>query len=221
MDNEIPFKGCLFDLDGTLIDSYPAVIRAWTALALKHDLDPDYVLTVIHGRPARESVYELLAGQDKTLIESEIKWLEDQESQDTDGIEALIGAIEFLEQLNQYNIPWAIVTSGTYPVASARIKAAKLPTPPQLITADLITKGKPDPEPFLLGAEKININIKDCIVFEDAPAGIQAGIASQAKVLGILSHHDLEKRFPITGVNNFNALSIRMDNEDHYLCINK
>lgn len=221
MDNEILFKGCLFDLDGTLIDSYPAVIRSWTTLALKHNLDPDYVLTVIHGRPARESVYELLDGQDKTLIENEIKWLEDQESQDTAGIEALGGAIEFLEQLNQHNIPWAIVTSGTYPVASARIKAAQLPTPPQLITADLITKGKPDPEPFLLGAEKINIDIQDCIVFEDAPAGVQAGIASKAKVVGILSHHDLEKQFPIIGVNNFNSLSIKIDNEGPYLYIEK
>lgn len=221
MDNEILFEGCLFDLDGTLIDSYPAVIRSWTTLALKHNLDPDYVLSIIHGRPARDSVYELLAGQDNTLIENEIKWLEDQESQDTAGIEALDGAIEFLEQLNQYNIPWAIVTSGTYPVASARIKAAQLPTPPQLITADLITKGKPDPEPFLLGAEKININIKNCIVFEDAPAGIQSGIASEAKVVGILSHHDLEKQFPIIGVKDFNSLNIRMDNTGHYLCINK
>ncbi len=219
METRIPFKGCLFDLDGTLIDSYPAVIRNWTQLALKHGLDPDYVFSVIHGRPARESIYELLGGQDPEFIEQQVIWLETQESLDTEGVVPLNGTLEFLNQLNQHNIPWAIVTSGTHPVASARIKAAKLPTPPQLVTADLITNGKPDPEPFLLGAEKIGIDIEDCIVFEDAPTGVQAGIASGAKVVGILSHHELDKQYDIATTQDLAHVAIEEDNHNYALTL--
>jgi sugar-phosphatase len=219
METRIAFKGCLFDLDGTLIDSYPAVIRNWTQLALKHGLDPDYVFSVIHGRPARESIYELLDGHDVEFIEQQVTWLETQESLDTEGVVPLTGTIEFLNQLNQHNIPWAIVTSGTYPVASARIKAANLPTPPQLVTADLITNGKPDPEPFLLGAEKIGIDIKDCIVFEDAPAGVQAGIASGAKVVGILSHHELDKQYDIATTQDLAHVAIEKDSHNYALTL--
>lgn len=216
MERKIQFEGCLFDLDGTLIDSYPVVNRSWTKLAVKHHLDPAYVLRVIHGRPASESIRELLQDQDPVVIEQEIKWMEKLESEDTDGILAIEGAIQFLNSLNDHQIPWAIVTSGTYPVASARIKAMNLPSPSQLITADLITKGKPDPEPFLLGAEKLGIDIEACVVFEDAPAGIQAGIASKAQTVGILSHHDLESQFTIDCIKDFRQARIQTE-DNHFV----
>lgn len=208
MKKTIPFKGCLFDLDGTLIDSLPAVNRAWTLLANKYHLDTERVLQLIHGRPARDSVNEFLANEGAEGIEQEIQWLEKQESEDTEGVVAIRGAIDFLATLNQHNIPWAIVTSGTKPVATARMKAAGIPTPPKLVTAELITKGKPDPEPFLLGADKIGIDIRDCIVFEDAPAGIQAGIASRAQVVAITGQHGLDSQFTINCIEHFGLAKV-------------
>lgn len=207
MDKIIPFKGCLFDLDGTLIDSLPAVNRVWTILCQKYNLNTDYVLSVIHGRPAEDSIRQFLSDQGPEYIEQEIRWLEDKEATDTEGVVAIDGSIHFLEKLNQHKLPWAIVTSGTYPVATARIKAAGIPSPPILITAENITKGKPDPEPYLLGAEKIGVGIKDCIVFEDAPAGIQAGITAEAHVIAISSDHTSDE-FSIDRIKNLSAATI-------------
>ncbi|EGU60137.1 putative phosphatase [Vibrio nigripulchritudo ATCC 27043] len=105
------------------------------------------------------------------------------ESNDTRGVVALPGAIEFLNILNNQSVPWAIVTSGTLPVATARIKAANLPFPKVLITPEQVSQGKPNPEPYILGAEKLNVNVHKCIVFEDAPAGVKLGVLAGAKAV--------------------------------------
>ncbi|SHO55947.1 HAD-IA family hydrolase [Vibrio quintilis] len=180
-------KGCLFDLDGTLIDSMAAVNRSWSALAIRHNLNPDEVLSVIHGRPASESVAELLADK-PNIIQHEVEWLKKQETEDTRGITPLPGAISLLNNLNDKQIPWAIVTSGSDPVAQARIAAAGIPQPQVLITADQITQGKPDPEPYLLGASRLGLQPAECLVFEDAIAGVKSGLAAQSKVIGLLTH---------------------------------
>ncbi|MCG6202683.1 HAD-IA family hydrolase [Psychromonas antarctica] len=182
------FKGILFDLDGTLIDSLAVVDRAWRSWAKRNSLEADHVMQVIHGRPARESVTELLGGANEAKIEQEFAWLERYESEDTQGVHALPGAVALLTQLNVLQIPWAIVTSGTLPVASARIKAAALPRPKVLITPELVKKGKPDPAPFLLGAEKLGLLGEQCLVFEDAPAGVQAGHLANCTVIALQTH---------------------------------
>ncbi|MFT6984338.1 MAG: sugar-phosphatase [Psychromonas sp.] len=187
------FKGILFDLDGTLIDSLAIVVSAWRSWAKRNGLDAEHVLQVIHGRPARESVMELLNGADALKIEQEFAWLERYESEHTQGVHALPGAVKLLNQLNTLQIPWAIVTSGTLPVASARIKATGLPTPKVLITPEQVKKGKPDPQPFLLGAEKLGLPARDCLVFEDAPAGVQAGHAANCMVIALRTHFKVEQ----------------------------
>ena len=201
MTTTLRFKAGLFDLDGTLIDSMGAVKRSWTLLAKRNGLDAEHVMSVIHGRPARESLSLLMPDKDEAYLDSEMAWLEDLESRDTEGTVALDGSVAFLEQLNALGVPWGIVTSGTYPVASARIRAAGIPMPELLITAEKITCGKPDPEPYLLGASSLGIAIEDCIVFEDAPAGVQSGVASKAQVLAILSHYGLAELGVIHGVD--------------------
>ncbi|MCR3895690.1 HAD hydrolase-like protein, partial [Aeromonas caviae] len=85
MQKRIYFKGCLFDLDGTLVDSTSAVNRAWTMLAKRNQLNVEYVLSVIHGRPASESINELLSGKTQEHIDAEIVWLQNEETKDTDG----------------------------------------------------------------------------------------------------------------------------------------
>ena len=186
------FKGFLFDLDGTLINSIPAVDKAWRTWAKRHNLDGDKVLSVIHGRPARESVSQLLATAPPEVIDNEVAWLERYESENTQGTVALPGSIPLLNTLKKLAIPWAIVTSGTLPVARARIRAAGLPQPPLLVTPELVTKGKPDPEPFILGARKLGLEPDQCIVFEDAPAGVKAGNRAKAKVIALMTHFSLD-----------------------------
>ncbi|MDF2155164.1 HAD-IA family hydrolase [Vibrio sp. CAU 1672] len=188
----IPFTGLLFDLDGTLVNSIPSVTRSWTTWATKKGLEPEYVLSRIHGRPAIESISELLPNASPQEIQDEMIWMEELEATDITGIKPIAGARELLHHLNELNVPWAIVTSGTIPVASARIKAGNLPMPKVLITPECITKGKPNPEPYLKGAEVLGLNIESCICFEDASVGVRSGKAAQAKVIGVLSHGEKE-----------------------------
>jgi sugar-phosphatase len=78
------------------------------------------------------------------------------------------------------------VTSATQRLLAARLAAAKLPVPERLISADMVKRGKPDPEPYLMGAEVLGFSAKDCVVFEDAPNGVAAGVAAGCNVVGVL-----------------------------------
>jgi len=183
----INFDGLLFDLDGTLVDSSKAIDRAWSAFALKYQFKADDILPLVQGKPAHESISALRPTASKKDIEQDTKWLEKMEANDTEGVIALPGAVELLKTLNKHTVPWAIVTSGTLPVATARIRTANLPFPNILVTPEQVNRGKPNPEPYALAAAKLGLNIKNCVVFEDAPAGIESGRRAGAKTIGILT----------------------------------
>jgi sugar-phosphatase len=176
-------RALLSDLDGTLLDSSGVIRRAWTAFAHRHGLDPDDVYRQVHGIPARESVRRLVPHADPV---EEAAILHHAETSDTDGIVPLPGARELLGG------PWplAIVTSGTRDMAAIRIRAAGLPRPEVVITADDITRGKPDPECFELAAARLGVAPADCVVLEDAPAGIAAGRAAGARVIALRTTHE-------------------------------
>jgi len=175
---EVACRGLLFDLDGVLVDSTPAVSRVWTRWALQHGFDPEDTVQRAHGRPSVESIRELLPHAD---AEAENRIVEQGELDDTDGVVPLPGARELLSAI----VPerWAIVTSCTRPLAETRLKAAGLPIPRRMITSNDIQFGKPNPEPYLKGAALLGLSGKECVVFEDAPAGIQAGKAAGAIVV--------------------------------------
>ncbi|ABP61502.1 sugar phosphatase [Enterobacter sp. 638] len=178
-------KGFLFDLDGTLVDSLPVVERSWCHWADRHGIGHQDVLNFIHGKQAITSLRHFLPGRSEDEIQSEFTYLEQIEASDTDGIVALPGAIELLQHLNEAHIPWAIVTSGSVPVAHARHKAAGLPLPEVFVTAERVKRGKPEPDAFLLGAELLGLHPADCVVVEDAAAGVLAGLNAGSHVIAV------------------------------------
>jgi mannitol-1-/sugar-/sorbitol-6-phosphatase len=182
--------GVLFDLDGVLADSTPAVARVWTYWAVKHGFDPDEVVHKAHGRPSITTVREYLPEGD---AEAENREIEQREIEDVGDIKALPGAVELLQALPSER--WTIVTSCTRPLAVVRIRAAGLPLPKYLITSSDITRGKPDPEPYLKGAAKLGLAPRDCVVIEDAGAGVRSGKAAGARVIALrTSHSEAELR---------------------------
>jgi sugar-phosphatase len=177
---KIHCRGVLFDLDGVLVDSTPAVARVWTIWANKHGFVPDEVVRQAHGRPSLTTIRELLPNADH---EAENRIVERGEIEDTEGVIPLPGALEILQALPPDR--WTIATSCTRRLAEVRIRAAGLPMPKRMITSNDVQHGKPDPEPYLKAAQILGFPPADCIVVEDAPAGIRAGQSSGARVLAL------------------------------------
>ncbi|HEY3943812.1 MAG TPA: HAD-IA family hydrolase [Solirubrobacteraceae bacterium] len=166
----------LVDLDGVLVDSLGAAIRSWTWWASLHGLDPGPFIRA-HGRPSREAIAELAPALD---ADAEAALVEEREIGDTDVV-ALPGATAMLAAAR----PVAIVTSGGRRLAEARLRAAGLQRPEVLVSVDSISRGKPDPEPYLYGAQRLQISPSRCTVFEDAPAGVAAGKAAGMRVVAL------------------------------------
>lgn len=172
----------LFDLDGVLVDSTRSVSRQYRLWAQQVNLDPRAAEDVPHGVRTIEIVRRLAPHLD---AEAEVKKIEKMEAEDHDGVVVMPGAAKLLESIPEGR--WCVVTSGTRYLASARLKHANLPVPRVMVSADDVTKGKPDPEPYLTGARLLGMNASDCLVIEDAPAGIQAAHAGGMKVVAITS----------------------------------
>jgi mannitol-1-/sugar-/sorbitol-6-phosphatase len=170
----------LFDLDGVLMDSRVAVERHWTQWANSRGIDVALVLAEAHGRRTIDTIRAVAPSLD---IEAEAHLLEDGEAVDFDGVTTLPGAAELLEALPSGS--WTVVTSGTRALATGRLAHGGLPIPQQLITADDVERGKPDPQPYLAGAAALGLDPAACLVVEDAPAGIQAGKAAGMTVLAL------------------------------------
>ncbi|CAM3874586.1 sugar phosphatase [Serratia silvae] len=186
-------KGFLFDLDGTLVDSLPVVERAWTHWAERHGISPQEVLDFIHGKQAITSLRHFMPNATEAELQHEFTLLEQVEAEDTDGVHALPGAAALLERINALGIPWAIVTSGSVPVANARRLAGGLPLPEVFITCERVKQGKPHPDAYLLGAKGLGLAPQDCVVVEDAPAGILSGLAAGCQVIAVNAPADAPK----------------------------
>ncbi|MGG7797877.1 sugar phosphatase [Klebsiella aerogenes] len=178
-------KGFLFDLDGTLVDSLPVVERSWCKWGDRFGIPHDEILGFIHGKQAITSIRHFMPGRSEEDIQAEFRFLEQIEATDIDGIVALPGALNLLNTLNEAGIPWAIVTSGSIPVAHARHRAAGLPMPKVFVTAEQVKKGKPAPDAYLLGAELLGIPAQQCAVVEDAPAGLLSGLVAGCRTIAV------------------------------------
>lgn len=179
------FGALLFDMDGTILSSIAATERVWTTWAQGHGLDLEIFLPTIHGVRAVETIRRLeLPGVDPV---AEAEALMFAEMDDVGGIEPIEGAGEFLSSLPPDR--WAIVTSAPRRLALIRLEAAGLPVPNVFVTAEDVSNGKPAPDCFLLAAARLGQRIQDCLVFEDAPAGIRAGEAAGATVIVVTATH--------------------------------
>jgi len=175
---QVRCSALLFDLDGVLVDSTPAVARVWRCWAIEHGFDPAEVIARAHGRPSLTTVREYLPHADP---EAENRQVERMEIEDLKGVVPLSGVLQLLANLPPNR--WTIVTSCTRPLAEVRIKAAGLPLPSRIVTSSDIANGKPHPEPYLKGASVLGFPATECVVVEDAPAGVCSGKAAGARVI--------------------------------------
>jgi sugar-phosphatase len=171
----------LFDLDGVLVDSTKSVERAWRIWATERGIDGDAVMAIAHGVRSREVIKAVAPHLD---AEVEARNLEEREASD-EGLVVMPGALELIRAIPENC--WCVVTSGTRRLATARLRLTGVPIPRVLVAADDVSNGKPHPEPYLKGAELLGVKPQECLVIEDAPAGIQAANAAGMKAIGLTS----------------------------------
>lgn len=173
-------RALLLDMDGTLVHSTGEVETVWRLWCRRHRLDPEPVLTMCHGVRSREVIRTLAPQLD---LAQEVALLDDLEIHHTGQAEALAGARPLLASLPVER--WAVVTSASQRVARHRLRSAGLPLPVLLVGAEDVEHGKPDPEPYLLAAEHLGLAAADCLVFEDAPAGISSALRAGCRVVQV------------------------------------
>jgi sugar-phosphatase len=184
---QVRCKGVLFDMDGILISSLGSVERSWTKWALMRGVDPEYACRIAHGCRSIETVAILRPDLD---AETENLVIENMEIEDTDGVSILPGVEALLAALPRER--WTVVTSATGPLASVRLAAGGIPLPDRYVTAEMVAEGKPHPAPYLAGAALLGFKPEECVVFEDAASGANAGRAAGCTVVATTFSHSVE-----------------------------
>jgi mannitol-1-/sugar-/sorbitol-6-phosphatase len=179
--------GLLFDMDGVLISSTGSVVRCWRRWCAMYGVPDAETFDVPHGMRAIDIVRMLKPEFDEEQASEGLRDIEDLEIEDTEDLTVLPGVKALLESLPVER--WAIVTSCTRRLLLARLAAAGLPVPERLISGDMVERGKPDPEPYRRGAELLGFTPGECVVVEDAPSGVGAGVAAGCRVLGVVGTH--------------------------------
>ncbi|PVU95757.1 hypothetical protein BB559_002618 [Furculomyces boomerangus] len=190
MVNTLTADGLLFDLDGTLINTIKCVEKYWRIFSKEHGIDAEELLKFSHGVQTIGVLNKFLPEnieKNHILVSS----LEDRVAKDVDGVEVVPGTKELLNLIK--NDSWGIVTSGTEMMARARMEQMNIPVPKHFFTADNTKRSKPNPDGYIACAQSIGVDPANCIVFEDAPAGIKAGLTAGCTVIGIISSHTEEQ----------------------------
>jgi sugar-phosphatase len=177
----------LFDLDGVLVDSTGSVDRQWRLWARERGIAEEKVIAIAHGVRA----------------EAEVRALEKREAADRDGVAVMPGAVDLVHRIPEGL--WCVVTSGSRYLATGRLRLAGIPVPQVMVTADDVVNGKPHPEPYLKGAELLKVDPKECLVIEDAPAGIVSAHAAGMKVLALTS------TYAASALSSADAVIVKLD----------
>ncbi|MFE9397706.1 HAD family hydrolase [Streptomyces flavidovirens] len=202
---KIDAEALLFDNDGTLLSSMESVIRCWTRWAAEYGISAEEFAAVeLHGRPAAEIAADLLPADVVPGAVARIEQLEVEDVTTPGGVVLLPGTAALLASLPADR--WAVVTSATRRLAEARLAEAGI-RPKAMIAADDITRGKPDPEPYLLAARRLGVDPARCVVFEDAPAGLRAGRAAGMKTVALATTHDASELVADVVVSDLSAVS--------------
>ncbi len=197
----------LFDLDGVLVDSTHSVARFWKQWAAEHNVSPEEAVRVAHGRRTLETVRLLAPHLD---AEAETLRIEAIEADDSSSLERVKGALELLSSLPAGR--WAVVTSGTRYLATRRLANNGLPQPLAFVTADEVSQGKPHPEPYLKGAELLRLPPQECLVFEDAPAGIESAHAAGMTAIALATTYPLAELARADAViRDLSGVSVRLN----------
>ena len=194
----MPIFSCsaiLFDLDGVLCDSTRQVDREWRQWAARKGVDGNAVMAIAHGVRTVEVIRRVAPHLDAAAEAAEI---EDHEAHDQSGVVVMPGALDLLNAIPDGQ--WAVVTSGSRLLATNRLRHCGLPVPEVLVTSDDVVNGKPHPEPYLMGAERLGFRPSDCLVIEDAPAGIESARAGGMKVIGLASTYAAKRLAEADGV---------------------
>jgi sugar-phosphatase len=181
-------KALLFDMDGVLISSIASVNRCWKRWAAHYGVPNAEDFVIRHGTRAVEIIQELRPDFGEQEIADGLRLIEDMEIDDVHDLKVLPGVRELLGSLPSNR--WTIVTSATRRLVVARLKAAELPMPDEIITGNDVVNGKPHPEPYMTGAKLLGFTPAECVVVEDAPTGVGSGKAAGSRVLGVLGTHE-------------------------------
>ena len=208
MPTTLSARAILFDMDGTLLESTGAVTRVWTEFADRFGLSVDEIMSTSHGVRMAETVQR--HAPEGTDIAAVVAELSDWELHDNEGIVALDGAAAVLAALPPTAV--ALVTSASRKLATARMAAAHLPLPAVLVTAEDVAHGKPRPDCYLLAAERLGVDPADTVVFEDADAGVRAGVAAGATVV-VVGELDTEATAGLLRVPHYGAVTVALDGD--------
>ncbi len=178
----------LFDLDGVLCDSTEAVDREWREWAARKGVDGDAIMAISHGVRTVEVIRTVAPHLD---AEAEAAAIENHEAHDQRGVVVMPGALELVQSIPSGR--WGVVTSGSRLLAANRLKHCGVPIPEVMVTSDDVVNGKPHPEPYLKGAALLGFSPEECLVIEDAPAGIASAKAGGMRVIGLMSTYGAEK----------------------------
>ncbi|GHF70302.1 haloacid dehalogenase [Streptomyces griseus] len=174
----------LLDVDGVLLDSAGAHRRVWDAWSAARGLDPEKVWELTFGRRPEDTVGDVAAHLDPAAERQALDRLLEQEM---GSIQPVEGAPDLLESLS--GSPWAIVTSGNRDFVAARFAATGLALPAVQVYGSDVQQAKPAPDCFALAASRLGVAPAECLVVEDAPAGVRAAVAAGCVAVGLTTTH--------------------------------